>query len=275
MFGTISRWLRRRPADEAAGRYVLPSDDPEVSPITVADESAELLPAEIEPLSEPAGPPQPAVAAVQDGLAELASQVRTLGQRVQAQAMTNARLLEALQALPAALRGAIPGGAEHAQALGALRDAIAENAANNARLCEGLAPLKQLADLPARAGEQVSALQQVARHQRRQLKQQVVALRAGKAALESQRKHYAEIETTNQARLAAMQHESAQNFFKLEQNLRRGSRMQLAATCAAIVLALAALAGAAFAWTPSKEGAEPARHAEKKRSIPRDTLVQK
>jgi hypothetical protein len=272
MFGSISRWLRRRSADEAAGRYVLPSDDPELSPITITDQSAELLPAECElPLEAAPSASVRTVAAVQDGLAELASQVRTLGQRVQAQAMGNARLLEALQDLPNSLRSAMPGGADHSGALDAMREAMAASAASTARLCEALAPLR---DLPAKATEQLTAMRQVARHQRRQLKQQMMALRAGKEVVASQRKHYTEMETTSQSRLGAIQHESAQSFFKLEQHLRRGARMQLAATCAAIVLAVCALA-VVFAQPGSESDTEPAPYAVQQRNIPKDTLVQK
>jgi hypothetical protein len=276
MFGSITRWLRRKPSDEVEGRYVLPSDDPELSPITITDQSAELLPAECElPLEAAPSASARNVAAVQDGLAELASQVRTLGQRVQAQAIGNARLLEALNALPTALRDAMPGGTDHTLALNAMRDALAENAGTNSRLCEALTPLQHLAAMPAKAEAQLDALQQVARHQRRQVKQQMIALRAGKEVVASQRKHYTEMETSSQARLGAIQHESAQNFFKLEQHLRRSTRMQLAATCAAIMLALGSLTAAAFAFNGETPEPVPARQAVDERNFPKDTLVQK
>lgn len=276
MFGSITRWLRRKPSDEVESRYVLPSDDPELNPITISDESAELLPAEIEPLSAPA-PSASArtVAAVQDGLAELASQVRTLGQRVQAQAIGNARLLEALNALPTALRDAMPGGADHTGALNAMRDALAENASTHSRLCEALTPLQHLAAMPAKAEAQLETMKQVARHQRRQVKQQMIAMRAGKEVIASQRKHYAEMETSSQARLGAIRHESAQNFFKLEQHLRRSTRMQLAATCAAILLALGSLTAAAIAFNSGTPEPAPTRQAVDERNFPKDTLVQK
>lgn len=272
MLGRMTRWLRRKPAPSAP--YALPTDDPELTPLHVSGDSAAAAPLEdtAEPL--PASRVQ-AIEEMKAGISDLGAQVRMLAQRLQAQNIGNARLLEALQGLPSALREAMPGGAEHAGALAAMTQALDQQAQANAKLAQILEPLPQLATLlPQTASRQLQAMEQVARHQRAQLRQNVIALRAGKEALASQRKHQHELETSQQSRLAAIQHEGAQGLYRLEQGLRRGRNVQLAVSGAAALAAITALLLAAFAFsgrlTPQEQ---PDTQAEQQRVVPQDAMV--
>ena len=273
MLGSITRWLSRKSPRENVARYVLPTDDPELTPITVADESTELSPQDIGPM-EDAIARAPTTGELKQGLGELAVQVRALGQRVQAQNIGHERLLAALEAMPAALKGALPAHAGQAEALRALQAALAANAAANARLCQAVEPLARAsANMPLAAKEQLAVLQQVAKQGRRQLAQQRLALRAGRQALAAQRRHHVELETTQQARLAAMQHQNAQGLFTLEKHVRRGARMHFAAACAALLVASAALIGVIS--RPELPAQAPVTNqAEQERRVPADSSIE-
>lgn len=282
MFGALTRWIKRKPAKMAGQAYVLPSDDPELNPVTVLDDGDDVAASEASidsPLAANGGDASGsartrAVAEVREGLGELGAQLRALGQRIQAQTMGQAKLLEALAALPALLREATPGGA--AQVLEQVANRVEagqrETALQVRALVEGLA-----AQDAQRAAQVQGLVEQMARTQRTQVRQQIIALRAGRAALASQRNHQEELERAQQGKLNALQHENAQNFFRMEERARKSGRQQLAVTAAAALVAIAALAVvvASYAGAFKDSPVAPPPQAERERVVTKDAMLQK
>lgn len=176
MLQRITRWFRRKQnTARVDAPYVLPSDDPEVSPIVV-EEPDEVQVAEVASLNSALlsriTPDQTgysvrtrAVIEMKNGLGDLGAHVRSLGQRLQAQTLGQARLLEALTNLPTMLREVIPNGEEQNRALAAMKLALDEQADANRQFVEALKPLPEFVraagDLPETARKQVSALEQL------------------------------------------------------------------------------------------------------------------
>lgn len=176
MLQRITRWFRRsKPAAQVSAPYELPSDDPSISPIVV-EERDEVQLAEVASLNsallsrvmpDPAGVSvrTRAVVEIKSGLEDLGSHVRSLGQRLQAQTMSNARLIEALSNLPQMLREVIPSSEEQNRVLAAMKMAMDEQSEANRQFIDALKPLpefvKAAADLPETARKQVAALEQM------------------------------------------------------------------------------------------------------------------
>jgi hypothetical protein len=176
MLQRITRWFRRGKADRTVEQpYVLPSDDPEVSPIIVEEpdevhlaEVASLnsaLLARITPDASGMSVRTRAVVEIKSGLEDLGSHVRSLGQRLQAQTMSNARLIEALSNLPQMLREVIPNGEEQNRALCAMKLALDEQTEANRHFVEALKPLPEFVraagNLPETARKQMWAMEQL------------------------------------------------------------------------------------------------------------------
>lgn len=331
MLQRITRWFRRNKSGAPVETpYTLPSDDPEVSPILVEDRSEVQL-AELSTLNSallarvPAESPgysvrTRAVVEIKSGLEDLGSHVRSLGQRLQAQTLSNARLIETLANLPQMLREVIPSSEEQTRALAAMKLALDEQAEANRQFVDALKPLpefvKAAANLPETARKQMWALEQLtsqleagnnaareqsdqvkvmvetlvtqdaekgarmqgmvenlARYQRAQLRQQVGAIKAGQEALASQRRHQAELERTQQSRLNLIQREQARNFERLEQHFRVGTRRQMIVTGVAAALAIGALVFVAMLAAGMIGGDKPSPQAEAERNIPAGTVV--
>jgi len=176
MFKRITGWFRRKsPASVALPQYVLPSDDPEISPIPVEDAS-DVQMAEVASLNSRLLSPVSAdsagwsvrtraVVEMKNGLGDLGSHVRSLGQRLQAQTMGQQRLLEALTNLPLMLRDVIPSGEEQTKALAAMKLALDEQADANRQFVDALKPLPEFvraaANLPETARKQMWALEKL------------------------------------------------------------------------------------------------------------------
>lgn len=176
MLKRLTGWFRRKaPASTTQSQYVLPSDDPEVSPIPIEDAS-DVQMAEVASLNSrllsPVGTDAAgwsvrtrAIVEMKNGLGDLGSHVRSLGQRLQAQTMGQQRLLEALTNLPMMLRDVIPSGEEQTKALAAMKMALDEQADANRQFVEALKPLPEFvraaANLPEAAKKQMWALEKL------------------------------------------------------------------------------------------------------------------
>jgi len=176
MFKFVTRMFKKKPAE--AETYQLPSDDPELNPILVED--GDEIPAEEvvmlnSRLLAPVNPLDPAgmsvrtraVVEMKNGLTDLGQHVRMLGQRLHAQSMGQARLIEALSSLPATLKEVLPNMEEQNRALGALKLALDEQAEANRTFVDALKPLPQFvqatANLPETVKKQMWAINELTR----------------------------------------------------------------------------------------------------------------
>jgi chromosome segregation ATPase len=176
MFKFVTRIFRKR-SDNNAPEYRLPSDDPELNPILVEDDGEDLavhevaalnsqLLARVNPL-DPAGMSvrTRAIVEMKNGLGDLASHIRTLGQRLHAQSMGQSKLIEALSALPQTIKEVIPNGEAQTNALAAMKLALDDQTAANRQFVEALKPLPDFvaaaANLPETARKQMWALNEL------------------------------------------------------------------------------------------------------------------
>lgn len=177
MLSFITRLFKKRPASMRVN-YVLPSDNPDDNPVFVADgDSVELT--EVASLnSRLLAPVDPmgmggvsvrtrALIEMKNGFQDLATHVRSLGQRLHSQSMGQSRLIETLTKLPTMLREVIPNGEDQTRALASLKVALDEQACANQIVIEALKPLPAfvtaVCDLPIAAKQQVVALDELTR----------------------------------------------------------------------------------------------------------------
>lgn len=175
MLSFITRLFKKRPASMRVN-YVLPSDNPDDNPVFVADgDSVELT--EVASLnSRLLAPVDPmgmggvsvrtrALIEMKNGFQDLATHVRSLGQRLHSQSMGQSRLIETLTKLPTMLREVIPNGEDQTRALASLKVALDEQACANQIVIESLKPLPAfvtaVCDLPIAAKQQVVALDEL------------------------------------------------------------------------------------------------------------------
>jgi hypothetical protein len=175
MLSFITRLFKKRPASMRVN-YVLPSDNPDDNPVFVADgDSVELT--EVASLnSRLLAPVDPmgmggvsvrtrALIEMKNGFQDLATHVRSLGQRLHSQSMGQSRLIETLTKLPTMLREVIPNGEDQTRALASLKVALDEQACANQIVIEALKPLPAfvtaVCDLPIAAKQQVVALDEL------------------------------------------------------------------------------------------------------------------
>lgn len=178
MFKFVTRIFRKKaPAASPAPEYTLPSDDPDTNPIIVEDDGVEPVMHEVAALNSrllaPVDPLDPAgmsartraVVEIKSGLNDLGSHIRMLGQRMHAQSMGQARLIEALSNLPATLRDVIPNTEEQTRALAAMKLALDEQAEANRNFVEAMKPLpafvEAAANLPETARKQMWAINEL------------------------------------------------------------------------------------------------------------------
>ncbi|MBZ0138041.1 MAG: hypothetical protein K8I27_16920 [Planctomycetes bacterium] len=174
MFKKLTRMFRKKTSHEAP--YELPSDNPELNPILVEDDD-EIPSEEVVMLNSrllaPVNPMDPAgmsvrtraVVEMKNGLTDLGSHIRMLGQRLHAQSMGQAKLIEALSNLPATLKDVLPNPEEQNRALGALKLALDEQTDANRTFVDALKPLPQfvssMANLPETAKKQMWAINEL------------------------------------------------------------------------------------------------------------------
>lgn len=171
MFKMITRMFRRKPAPVA--EYQLPSDDPELNPLLIEEETdvsvrdvamlnSRLL-APVEPAAMSAR--TLAVVEIKNGLGDLASHIRVLGQRLHAQSMGQAKLIEALSNLPQTIKDVLPDTQEQTNALCAMKLALDEQTEANRQFVEAMKPLPQFmeaaANLPETARKQMWAINEL------------------------------------------------------------------------------------------------------------------
>ena len=174
MLKFVTRMFKKKPVADAP--YQLPSDDPELNPILIEEDGDEIPAEEVVMLnSRLLAPVDPsgmsvrtrAVIEIKSGLNDLGSHIRSLGQRLQAQSMGQAKLIEALSSLPATLQQVLPNVEEQNKALGALKLALDEQADANRTFVEALKPLPQFvqaaANLPETARKQMWAINELTR----------------------------------------------------------------------------------------------------------------
>jgi hypothetical protein len=200
MFKFVTRLFQKKPAEPA---YQLPSDDPGVNPIVV-DESEDIPMEEVVALNSrllmPVAPEMSArsraVVEIKTGLNDLGQHIRCLGQRLHAQSMGQAKLIEALSTLPETLKGVLPNVEEQNRALGALKLALDEQAEANRTFVDALKPLPEfvqtVANLPETAKKQMWAINELTKQleagnqqaveQSEQVKVMVQTLSAGNEA---------------------------------------------------------------------------------------------
>ncbi|MCB9895613.1 MAG: hypothetical protein H6839_14295 [Planctomycetes bacterium] len=175
MFKFVTRMFRKKHT-EVETPYELPSDDPELNPILV-EEHDEIPAEEVVMLNSrllaPVNPNDPAnmsarsraVVEIKTGLNDLGQHIRMLGQRLHAQSMGQAKLIEALSNLPATLKDVLPNAEEQNRALGALKLAMDEQTEANRTFVEALKPLPQFvqaaANLPETARKQMWAINEL------------------------------------------------------------------------------------------------------------------
>jgi hypothetical protein len=169
MFKFVTRLFQKKAAEPA---YQLPSDDPELNPIVV-DESEDIPMEEVVALNSrllaPVVPEMSArsraVIEIKTGLNDLGDHIRSLGQRLHAQSMGQAKLIETLSMLPETLKGVLPNVEEQNRALGALKLALDEQAEANRTFVDALKPLPQfvetVANLPETAKKQMWAINEL------------------------------------------------------------------------------------------------------------------
>ena len=175
MFKFVSRMFRKKKT--GTPEYQLPTDDPELNPILVEEDGDEPLELEMagvnSQLLATINPNDPAnmsvrtraVVEMKNGLSDLASHIRVLGQRLHAQSMGQSKLIEALTLLPQTIKDVMPDGEAQTNALAAMKLALDDQSSANRQFVEALKPLpeymKQVADLPETARRQMSAITQL------------------------------------------------------------------------------------------------------------------
>jgi chromosome segregation ATPase len=176
MFKLVTRMFRKK-TDKPAADYQLPTDDPEVNPILVEDDGEELAPQEAATLNSqllvPINTLDPAAMSVRtraivemkNGLGDLASHIRVLGQRLHAQSMGQSKLIEALTRLPQTIKDVIPSGEAQTNALAAMKIALEDQSNANRQFVDAMKPLpefmKSVANLPETARKQMWAITQL------------------------------------------------------------------------------------------------------------------
>ncbi|MEZ5993638.1 MAG: hypothetical protein R3E76_14990 [Planctomycetota bacterium] len=177
MFKFVTRMFKKDETAQQEETYELPSDNPEVNPILVEDDGEEIPAEEVVMLNSrllaPVNPLDPAnmsvrtraVVEMKTGLNDLGSHIRMLGQRLHAQSMGQARLIEALSSLPATLQQVLPNIEEQNRVLGAMKLALDEQSESNHTFVEALKPLPQfvsaVANLPETAKKQMWAINEL------------------------------------------------------------------------------------------------------------------
>ena len=174
MFKKLTRMFRKKQEEPT---YELPSDNPEINPILIEDDGEEIPPEEVVMLNSrllaPVNAQDPssmsvrtrAVVEMKNGLTDLGDHIRMLGQRLHAQSMGQAKLIEALSGLPETLKDVLPDADEQNRALGALKLALDEQTDANRTFVESLKPLPQfvstMANLPETAKKQMWAINEL------------------------------------------------------------------------------------------------------------------
>lgn len=177
MFKFVTRMFKKSETEAQEAPYQLPSDDPEVNPILVEDDGDEIPAEEVVMLNSrllaPVNPLDPsnmsvrtrAVVEMKTGLNDLGSHIRMLGQRLHAQSMGQAKLIEALSILPATLQQVLPNMEEQNRVLGAMKLALDEQSESNHIFVEALKPLPTfvaaVANLPETAKKQMWAINEL------------------------------------------------------------------------------------------------------------------
>lgn len=178
MFKFVTKIFNKKKTTEDLGTtYELPSDDPELNPVLIQDVGDSIQLQEVASLNSQllATTDQTnqagmsvrtmAVFEMKNGMTDLSDHVRALGQRLHAQSMGQAKLVEVLTGLPAILKDALPD--KHAQnnALGALKLAMDEQNNSNKAFVDALKPLPKFveaaANLPETARKQMWAMNQL------------------------------------------------------------------------------------------------------------------
>jgi hypothetical protein len=177
MFKFVTRMFKKTEDAQPEETYQLPSDDPEVNPILVEDDGEEIPAEEVVMLNSrllaPVNPQDPssmsvrtrAVVEMKNGLNDLGSHIRMLGQRLHAQSMGQAKLIEALSTLPGTLQQVLPNVEEQNKVLGAMKLALDEQAESNKTFVDALKPLpgfvSAVANLPETAKKQMWAINEL------------------------------------------------------------------------------------------------------------------
>ncbi|MDC1142549.1 hypothetical protein OAU50_05625 [Planctomycetota bacterium] len=178
MLKFVTKMFRKKPEPQVSEPvYELPSDNPELNPVLVqeAGDSVQMqdvaslnsqLLATI-PTSDSAGMSvrTRAVFDMKTGIQDLSDHVRSLGQRLHAQSMGQAKLVEVLTGLPAILKDALPDKHEQNNVLGALKLAMDEQNDSNKAFVDALKPLPKFveaaANLPETARKQMWAMNEL------------------------------------------------------------------------------------------------------------------
>ncbi len=176
MFKIVTRMFRKK-SDKTEADYQLPTDDPELNPILVEDDGDEPREQEVAALNSqllaPINPLDPAAMSVRtravvemkNGLNDLASHIRVLGQRLHAQSMGQSKLIEALSNLPQTIKEVVPTGEAQTNALAAMKIALDKQSHANHRFVEAMKPLpefmKSIVNLPETARKQMWAITQL------------------------------------------------------------------------------------------------------------------
>ncbi|MHC4839871.1 MAG: hypothetical protein ACYTDT_02780, partial [Planctomycetota bacterium] len=178
MFKFVTKMFRKKPQPEAVeSTYELPSDDPEINPVLVQEIGDSVQLQEVASLNSqllaPVTPNAPSAMSVRtravfemnNGIQDLSDHVRSLGQRLHAQSMGQAKLVEVLTGLPSILKEALPDKHEQNNALAALKLAMDEQNNNNKAFVDALKPLPKFveaaANLPETARKQMWAMNEL------------------------------------------------------------------------------------------------------------------
>ncbi len=176
MLKFITRLFRKRSSSQPLDKYELPSDNPDSNPVIVVDEdgvdvtevasiNSRLL-ASVDSCGMPGMSVRTrALVEMKNGFQDLATHIRSLGQRLHSQSLGQSRLIETLSKLPTMLREVIPNGEDQTRALCALKIALDDQASANQIMIESLKPLpafvSAVCDLPIAAKQQVVALDEL------------------------------------------------------------------------------------------------------------------
>lgn len=168
-------WKKKEDEEiETQEGYELPSDNPELNPVLVEDDGEEIPEEEVVTLnSRLLAPVNPldtsgmsvrtrAIVEMKNGLSDLGGHIRMLGQRLHAQSMSQAKLVDALSGLPDTLKQVLPNVEEQTKALAALKMAMDEQTDANRVFVDALKPLPKFVEtagkLPEAAKEQMKAI---------------------------------------------------------------------------------------------------------------------
>lgn len=195
------------------------------------------------------------------------------------QAGANRTFVEALKPLPEFVQtmANLPEAAK--QQMVAITDLTKQLEAGNVKATEQSEQVKVMVEtFSAGQGAQTTVLQgaveELTKFQKAQLKQQALAVKSNELARRSQLRHQTEISRTQQSRLTAIQRDQSRHFNHLQEHFRKSSRVQMALTGVAIVLAVAALTFAALiAGGVFKFGGTAQPTAEAPRVVDSDAVV--